>query len=74
MFRSNKDRYRTQLNLLTIALTQTPFIFNRFYSNEEYINDSDASLMIPAFVAVILLLNFVINSSYFVYLIIKKVR
>lgn len=34
IFRSNKDRYRTQFNLLTLALTQSSFIYNRFRSQE----------------------------------------
>lgn len=61
-------------NLLTMALTQIPFIYNRFLHSEEYLNDSDATLMIPAFVAILLLLNFLVNSAFFVYLLVKKMR
>ena len=57
-----------------MALTQIPFIYNRFLHSEEYLNDSDATLMIPAFVAILLLLNFMVNSAFFIYLLIKKMR
>jgi hypothetical protein len=73
-FKKQIDHYRTQINLLTIALTQLPFFYANLNTNLDYSSESDLAIMMPLLLAIVLLLNFLVNFSCFVYLAFKKWR
>lgn len=74
LFKKQFDHYRTQLNLLTIAFAQIPFIYSRFNPSFEYAQESDLSLLLPVLLAFLMALNVLGNLAFFVYLAIKRIR
>jgi hypothetical protein len=74
IFRKQIDRFRTQLNLLTIAFAQVPYLYSNVHSGYEYGDDSDLILMAPVAIGLLLFLNFIANLSYFTYEVFKKIR
>ena len=74
IFRKQMDRSRTQLNLLTIVLLQVPSLYVNLRDGQAYSSNSDAVLLVPMTVGILLLINFLVNFAFIVYEIIKKVR
>ena len=74
LFRKQLDHYRTQLNLLTVAFAQAPFLYSRLRPSFEYSSESDLALLLPALLGLLLALNLFGNLAFFVYLAIKRVR
>jgi hypothetical protein len=61
------DKYRTQMNLITIILMQIPFMYVNYSDGETYSSNDDLSIMAPAFIGLLLLINLIANFSFFVY-------
>ncbi len=74
IFKRPLDRYRTQLNLLTIAFAQLPYLYANTYPTIQGADDDSMDLMGPAITVFLLLINFLTNLTYFVYEAIKKGR
>jgi hypothetical protein len=74
VFKKQLDHYRTLLNLLTLTFLQVPFLYANFSPNLDYASESDLSVMMPLFLAVLLFINFLANLTWFVYLLVKRVR
>jgi hypothetical protein len=74
LFKKHFDHYRTQLNLLTLALVQIPFLHANFSPNLTYSSESDLSVAMPMFLGLILMLNLFGNCCFFVYLLVKRVK
>jgi hypothetical protein len=74
VFKKHLDHYRVQLNLLSMCLLQVPFLYANLRPNLEYSSESDLSVMMPLFLAVVLFVNFLANTAWFVYLLVKRVR
>lgn len=74
LFRKQLDHYRTQLNLLTLAFVQVPFVYSRFNPAFEYSSESDLALLLPALLAVLLCLNLCGNLAFFAYLAVKRIK
>jgi hypothetical protein len=74
IFKRPLDRYRTQLNLLTIAFAQLPYLYANTHPISQGADDDSLNMMAPAIIVILLLINFLANLSYFVYEAIKKAR
>jgi hypothetical protein len=74
IFNRPLDRYRTQLNLLTIAFAQLPYLYANTHPVSQGADDDSLNMMAPAIIVILLLVNFLANLSYFIYEAIKKGR
>ena len=73
LFRKPADKYRSQLNLLSIVLAQLPCVLAlRLPSNAT--DDEDLALMAPLFTALVLLINFTANCAFLAYEVYKIIR
>lgn len=68
------DKYRTQLNLLSIVFGQIPFLYVNFQEGSNSSSNDDNVLMIPLAVGLVLFINFMGNLSFLSYEIYKKIR
>lgn len=74
LFRKPMDKFRTQLNLLTIIFGQIPFIYANIQGGSNSNNSDDLVLMIPLTVGLVLSINFLGNLSFIIYEIYKKIK
>ena len=74
LFRKPSDKFRTQLNLLSIIIGQIPFIYVNIQEGSNSSNNDDNILMIPLLIGLVLFINFVGNLSFLLYEIYKKIR
>lgn len=74
IFNRSLDRYRTQLNLLTISLAQLPYLYANTHPTPQNAEDNSLILMAPAAIVFLLFINFLTNFTYFIYEAIKKLR
>jgi hypothetical protein len=74
IFNRPLDRYRTQLNLLTISFCQLPYLYANTHSVPLNGDDNSLGMMAPGAIVILLLINFLTNLSYFIYEGIKKLR
>lgn len=60
--------------MAAIAIIQSIFIILNQKNSYEYDHESDVALMLPATIAIVLVLCTLINITYFVYEVIKKIK
>lgn len=74
LFRKPMDKFRTQLNLLSIIFGQIPFFYVNIQNRSNSSDNEDIVLMIPLTVGLVLFINFMANLSFLLYEIYKKIR
>ena len=74
LFRKPADKYRTQLNLLSIVLLQLPFVLAHWQGGSNASSNDDMVLAAPLAVGLVLSLNFAGNLAFLIYELYKKVR
>ena len=69
IFRKNIDKYRTQLNLLSVLLLQIPGMYMNMRINAgfHYKSTEDMSLLLPLLTMLVISLNFMVNGIYICY-------
>ena len=69
IYRKNIDKYRTQLNLLSVLLLQIPGMYMNMRINAGFLYKSkeDMSLLLPLLTMSVISLNFMVNSIYIFY-------
>lgn len=74
LFRKPMDKFRIQLNLLSIVFGQVPFFYVNIQEESNSNNNDDNVLMIPLAVGLVLAVNFTGNFLFLSYEIYKKIR
>jgi CDP-diglyceride synthetase len=73
VFKKTRDQVRVQSNLLTMVLTQAIYLFYQLHPDYSYSDSTNMQLMLTIAIPMLLCLNFLVNASFFIYLLIKKV-
>ena len=72
-FKKSRDKIRVQVNLVTILLVNIPYLIVQLSPDYSYDSSTNLSLMIVIAVPIFLSINLLLNASFFIYLLVKKI-
>ena len=73
VFKKVRDKARIMGNLVTIILVNIPYLVVQLNPDYSYHSSTNVELMMMVMVPLFLLVNLIINATFFIYLLVKRI-
>ena len=73
IFKKVRDKARIMINLVTIILVNIPYLVVQLNPDYSYHSSTNVELMMMVMVPLFLLVNLIINATFFIYLLVKRI-